>query len=377
LSFFIKGPDLFGAKTHAFILGDFTGIWGSPGPGESLSNSSNYGAFDLVMANMVLEWPNTSLLIGQAPMVIGPYPTVALVASWNQASWGNNRFFAPVTTEIVLSQKVTKELKLEFGIVNPYDGTNSTNNMFQTTGSLGDQNQDTRATVPVFQGAVNYESDACGKVGPWNLKFSLAAIWGQEKYISGDQYGFVPMNANGTLSDKNISVWDAYFKWMIPIIPEKNMNKTGALLFDGSVSMSQAANSYTASAGLPPYDTGPYLRPDGDIATPVLFGTLGHAQYYFTNDLSINGFYEYASNSGGSTWWAQNVASNVFAPYLGLGMGMKNASSYIANLMWEPNPALRFVLEFDDTRLNFASHSAIMDNVAVQDQYRFAAYYFF
>ena len=28
LSFFIKGPDTFGAKTNAFVLGDFTGVWG-------------------------------------------------------------------------------------------------------------------------------------------------------------------------------------------------------------------------------------------------------------------------------------------------------------------------------------------------------------
>lgn len=29
LNFFIKGPDAWGAHTHAFILGDFTGVWGA------------------------------------------------------------------------------------------------------------------------------------------------------------------------------------------------------------------------------------------------------------------------------------------------------------------------------------------------------------
>jgi len=29
INFFVKGPDTWGAKTHAFILGDFTGFWGA------------------------------------------------------------------------------------------------------------------------------------------------------------------------------------------------------------------------------------------------------------------------------------------------------------------------------------------------------------
>ena len=77
LNFFIKGPDAFGAKTHAFILGDFIGrldIFGRASNNTALNtgnSATNYGTFDLIFANMGLDWANTSLLLGRAPRSSG------------------------------------------------------------------------------------------------------------------------------------------------------------------------------------------------------------------------------------------------------------------------------------------------------------------
>jgi len=62
LNFFVKGPDAWGAKTHAFISGDFTGFWGSATNGINFPNG--YNNFDLVIADMGFDWANTSLDFG-------------------------------------------------------------------------------------------------------------------------------------------------------------------------------------------------------------------------------------------------------------------------------------------------------------------------
>ena len=62
LNFFVKGPDAWGAKTHAFILADFTGFWGAAqitsGPPAAYNN------FDLLIAEMAFDWANTTPAIG-------------------------------------------------------------------------------------------------------------------------------------------------------------------------------------------------------------------------------------------------------------------------------------------------------------------------
>ena len=79
LNFFIKGPDAWGAKTHAFILGDFTGVWGAAQGGPP----TNYNTFNLLIAEMAFDWENTTLAMGVSGSFFGMVPTFANSASWN------------------------------------------------------------------------------------------------------------------------------------------------------------------------------------------------------------------------------------------------------------------------------------------------------
>ena len=73
-------------------------------------------------------------------------------------------------------------------------------------------------------------SDSCGKVGPWQLLAEVDGYYGQDRVIYGD-----------TLAHKDVDQWYVDFKMLIPIIPEKNGNKAGALYFDGIVYTAQGS----------------------------------------------------------------------------------------------------------------------------------------
>ncbi len=402
LNFFIKGPDTWGAKTHAFLMGDFTGVWGG----------SNYGTFDLVAANMVFDWPMTSLTIGQAGLTFMCYPTAFQQLEWNPQGWGG-RAPAPVTPEILLTQKLSKEFNVQFGIFDPEDvgaGTNAFPNF--TSGNVKPgllpfggppmanytQNFYTRSPIPGIQGAINYGSDACGRIGPWNLQFGLDGIYGQQKFTQGSApvtpAGTVagqtvgsnpditpipgPANAAGTLSDHSINIWAAMFKWMVPIIPEKNQNKTGALLFDGDFWATQGwGQGMVASAGDMFAGNIPaalaYVRPDLTIVAPLIEGVFLHGQYWLTDKVSFNAWYSYSTLN--ATSYQRSIAP------LSENAATANISNVVqdltVNLLYDVNPAIRLGVEFNDTRQHFANQAVGFGNEAVVDGYRFSAYYFF
>jgi hypothetical protein len=369
LTFFIKGPDTFGAKTNAFILGDFTGVWGASGSGTSETGPlTNYGTFDLAVARMEFVWPNTSLIIGQDMTVNNFYTNLFQAVSWNLGMGG--KYPAPVTPEVLLTQKLTKEFNFQFGITEPWDG-NSSQNAFNPAGP-NTQTQFSRSTIPNFQGAVNYESDKCGKIGPWDLRFGLDGIYGQQRFTEFDTIGAtgVPSGLTGT---KDITVWQAMFKWMVPIIPAKGEDKTGGLLFDGDVWTSQGASAYNTNAGL--LGNGSYVRPGQDIATPVMTGFLVNSQYWISDKLSLFGTWQYA-RANHSQWYAEATAPPPFVDVSPAWAG-KSLHGTTLQLMYDVNPAVRFVLDWDECVQQYALGEPTLRNSAVVNSYRFAAYYFF
>jgi len=240
LNFFVRGPDAWGAKTSAFIAGDFTGFWGASG----------YNTFDLVIAQINFDWANTSFSMGQGPQIWGKLPTWSQQLGWNEANY-SDKGSTPAVMNAVVTQRFTKEWSAKFGISSPWAFTANYNTEGPKAGPPPNVvgGQLAQSDIPVFQGGVTYSSGACGKVGPWQLTFATDGWWGKFKQIY--------TNANGNVTDKDVDTWGAEFKFLVPIIPEKNGNKTGALYVDGDI-VTRTAVSTPISQSVP--TTGEPLR---------------------------------------------------------------------------------------------------------------------
>jgi hypothetical protein len=356
LNFFIKGPDAWGAKTHAFILGDFTGVWGA----YAGAPPANYNMFDLLIADIGFDWEHTSLDFGANGSFFGVVPTFSLSNSWNFDGYGG-KGAAPVNPQVTVTERFTKEWSAGFGVMSPYnivDAVVSPAGTSPPAGTGATYNENVmRNPLPAFEGKIAYSSDSCGKVGPWQLLAEVDGFYGQQRQI------------NAALDHKDVDEWFGDFKFLIPIIPEKNGNKTSALYVDGEIFWTQGAGgsgNWLAQAG-PPWLTTDYTRADpNDWHAATMWGVVGHGQFYFTDQVSFNAFY----------LWSQVDASNALRVQNALG-GVTGGYQWAVNLMYDVNPAVRFVMEWDYSNDKYAWPVAGYKNYGSQDVWRFSAYYYF
>jgi len=352
LNFFIKGPDAWGAKTHAFILGDFTGVWGA----YANAPPANYNTFNLLIADIGFDWEHTSLDFGTNGSFFGMVPTFALSNSWNMMGYGG-KGAAPVAPQVTLVERFTKEWSAGIGVMSDY---NTINAVVAPNGAPSTSVENVmRNPLPLFEGKIAYSSDSCGKVGPWQLLVEMDGFYGQQRQINPT-----------TLAHDDVNEWMGDFKFLIPIIPEKNGNKTGALYVDGEVFItaggSGAANWY-ANAG-PPWLTTDYnnrANPD-DYNAATMWGVVGHGQFYFTDQFSFNAFYLWSSVAASDALRVDNALGGVIGGY-----------QVAANVVYDVNPAVRFTLEWDYSNDKYAWPVATYKSYGDQSVFRLSAYYFF
>jgi hypothetical protein len=353
LNFFVRGPDAWGAKTSAFILGDFTGVWGG----------STYGSFDLLVATMTFDWANTSLMIGDSGSAFGMLPTFA----GNQSSWGAVGIFgdkgaAPILTQITATQRFTKEWSAKFGIMANANNTRNYNN-FPVAAANSDFAA-ARATTPGIQGGVTYSSDSCGRVGPWQLTFGTSGGLIRQKQA----FQNAGLAGHTFATSEDTTGWLADFKMLVPIIPQdKNGNKTHALYFDATVWTGQNFDGFHAGfggTGMSAYNRGTALNPD--FGSLVASGVYTHAAFYFTDQLWINGFYMYAKHD----------SSNVYKSTINTNV-INNVYQSILSVCNDVNPAVRFTMQWDHTYAKYANATPGFKNVGNQNNVSFSAYYYF
>ncbi|MBP7530087.1 MAG: hypothetical protein KA801_19355 [Syntrophorhabdaceae bacterium] len=342
-NFLVKGPDLWGARTSAFIEGDFRGV-----------NSGNqYGGFQLRHAYMKLNWSSAELLIGQA---------------WQQ--WGMLYYPASVgfmdgtmyikgirTPQIAFRYFFTKELNAMIGVASP---TNSMGAVRQYNDGYA------RSNWPGLQGEIAYWSDRCGKIGPHNLKFALGGYYGKDKEEYVD-----PANA-ANYKDDTINTWMTAFRYSIPIVPEKKGNKAMSVLLNGNffVGQNPGGNNWLATA-----TAGHYDRPDNSVTAPTLFGLWAQATWWLTDAVQFNGMYGYLKYNY-SQWARSNDAT--------ARDKINMIQQYGANLLWDANQNIRIGVEWmrDFTGYNGVGAGTGTGNGYASrtgniDQYRIGVWYFF
>jgi hypothetical protein len=367
LNFLIKGPDGWGAKTTGFIEGEFRGTTGGSG----------YGSFALRHAFMKLQWQNDALTIGQTWQKWGYLPTYSnILLGVNMLTAFQRGSRQP---QIMWDHTINKNFNFSLGIIAP-------TNMYGTAGGANTVNSFTQSPYPFMEGEFTYTSDACGKIGPWQMLFSLSGFYGWDRQtyatqfvttaacpscpgVAGGKYGY-------QWDDKLETAWGAAFKGYIPIIPEKKGDKGGALSVSGMLFMSQNPSWYLPSAfSLGAYNTGTAVNPD--YKYPKVFGGWGQITYFFTDKLFLSGWY------GQMNYNLSNALKNGVWRTSGVNNFIQSETQYLVNLSYDVNPAMRLGLEWDYIKTKYANYGTPIPNGLYADKdgsmngFRFGAWYFF
>ncbi len=133
----------------------------------------------------------------------------------------------------------------------------------------------------------------------------------------------------------------------VPIIPEKNMDKAGALGVQGGLLWGQGLANYSASGMLKAtYPTSRYASQTTanqtfteDFSSPLAYGWYGALSVYAHNQLHFDFLYTDAH--------AQT--SNFYNSYIAGQTGLTRTTLYNVAMMYEPNPAILLGVEY--TRL--------------------------
>jgi hypothetical protein len=342
----IKGPDAWGAKTGAFIEGDFRGS----------SIGANAGVFELRHAYMKFDWAQDSLIIGQTWNEWGMIFSVPTLA-FNEMVDTNKGFRQP---QIRWTHTFNKNFSFFAGVYSQYNTLNGT-----STASA--QNDAARSLMPHFMGEVTWKTDSCGKIGPWMTQLSFGGFYGQEKYT-------FRTNNNTKWSDESVNTWMMALKGFMPIIPEKKGDKGGAFAITGSVFYGQiSANAAEMSPLGFTSTTG--VAGTGIAMVPKTYGGWGGLTYYFTNNVYLTGIYTTRTNN-----FDYNNTKATAAR-------VRNNQAYIGNLIWDVNPAVRLGLEYSRVVTGYGHFAADATNGAAAagnlaaggkgDNIRIGAWYFF
>jgi hypothetical protein len=346
ISFFIKGPDALGAKTSALILADFSGGW----------NSSMSGNFNAEIVKMQFDWPTTTLEMGVFPTMLGMYP----LFSGNIIGFGMGNMFGkgyPSAAQVNVTQKFGKNFSAAFGVIQ-YGGPAFQSGPATTTSGRIDNF--TEYGVPGVQSMIQYNSDSCGKVGPWGLNVRLGGAYARQR-------------VRDAIDDANVDSYYAELAWTIPIIPEKQGHKRNALLFagsgyqyQGSAGLYGAAPGGIVAAAGEAFVARPFARIDGEWSRPVTNGVQGMLQYYWTDSLYS------------MLWYGQTHAS-VSRRYTTAFFGeIQNQQMIVANIMYNASDAVRLGLEWDHVSTSYTGTPiAAQKRHGRTNALRVGAYYFF
>jgi hypothetical protein len=164
-NFLVKGPELFGARTSAFIEGDFRGV----------TTGNAYGGFMLRHAFMTLNWSSAELMIGQNWQQWGmPY-----YGAWIGTS-NYTQFLRGIRTpQIAFRYFFTKEFNAMVGVTSAteWSGTGTAPYVRQ----LNDDKA--RSDWPGLMGEIAYWSDRCGRSGPITSNSGWADIMARKRRL--------------------------------------------------------------------------------------------------------------------------------------------------------------------------------------------------
>lgn len=376
LNFSVKGPDAWGAKSSAFVEGDFRGVAGS---------TMNYGTFTLRHAFFKLNWAETELLVGHTWQPWG------LIPSFDMLSFSENHFMkgATRTPQIRVTQKFMKDFAFKVAIAAPWQTLHAQSGANFTartaTGVISNEIDRARAILPDSSLEFTWGTDKCGKIGPWKLMFGLAGMIGKEKVTYRNPSAAVTL----AYKDKDVDKWGTSFWGYVPIIPEKKGNKQYALGLTGNFFAGQGLGDMLPAYPGSGIASGVYNQ--GNTASvlgngtatsvvsntgvfqpvyPFTFGAWTQLTFYWTNNVYTNVLYGFQQNKYSDVYMFNNINN------------IRVLQNYVANIMYDVNPAIKLGFEYTYITAGFASKAAFgaapaTDSKGSMHGFRVGAYYFF
>jgi hypothetical protein len=303
--------------------------------------------------------------------------------------------------QIMWDHKFTKNFNMSFGIISPTNSLNSQN-------GANVVDNFTASPYPFFEGEVSYTSDACGKIGPWQMLFSLSGFYGWDRQIFTSEAVTSPTYACGvggclpgtpannpySYDDKLKTAWGYAFKGFIPIIPEKKGDKGGALSLSGIIFASQNPSWYLGPLTQGAYNRHAYdsaLKPD--YAYPRIFGGWAQMTYFFTDKFFVTGWYGQMDYNNSARF--KNLTTTTAGTTYANNNVITGETQYIVNLSYDVNPAMRLGLEWDYIKTKYANYGnnipgstpappantvrsgLYADKTGSINAFRFGAWYFF
>jgi hypothetical protein len=388
LNFLVKGPDTWGAKTSAFVEGDFRSMSSNAVAASARNSVEDYGLFNLRHAFMKFDWPTFTLVMGQTWTIPGVQPCFCLL-DVNEIGPFNKGAIQP---EIYGTWQATKTFSATLGAMAPYQVNKWPGGTLGSGPTIDDGFQ--RSNWPMLFTELLYKTDALGKIGPWMLQFGLGGFYAKDKPIAPASYGPVgninSASATNTVSSasgvqywnasgydtSNVDMWMVTFRGYIPIIPEKAPGKlAGSLALAWSAFTGQDVRTLAGPTQFQAADYA-YNRADAagaglvntaDYHAPVVTGGWGQVTYYFT-DTVWAGFYYGQVTTNLSQWRKNQISSSA----------IDRQQEYIVNLIYDPNPAVRVGLEYSYYTTHYGkSQYPNLTSEGNVNMVRLAAQYFF
>ena len=352
LNFLVKGYDTWGAKTSAFVEGDFNGVF----------SGRNRGTFDLRHAFLSLEWPLTRVVIGQTFAKWGYLPTYAnVILGGRDLSPFVKGHRQPMAR---IEQRLGRDWTFTFALLSPTNVLGSNRSSTET----GVVDGFTQSQMPFYEATVGWSSERFGNIGPWKTLFNLDAFYGREKKAITRYTGPESSPTSITFSDKMVDSWGIALKGFVPLIPEHKGNKAGALSLSGVLFVGQnpswlqsgafRAGSYSRPSGANNAPPQPYDEALPDFAAPLFYGAWAQASYFISDKLFINAWYGYLRNDTSTGYDAAiNPSSGSFVH----ANVVQNTTQYILSLCYDVNQAIRFAGEYSYFVTRYANYGTIPD----------------
>jgi hypothetical protein len=358
-NFLIKGPDAGAAKTSGVLEADFVstgvGLQGATPQAAPIGSAGNYASLRLRHAFFKMDWGQYNLIFGQNWYDVASAPPDAF----------GNADMAPFMKGIRTPQiRWTHNLSKQFYYIAMITTKTEIRRFDNGYGALGQNDDPARGYWPGLVGEIAYHTDACGRIGPEEMIFTLGGFYTKEPRTYVD-----PNSGGRRWKDDELDVWAAGFRWFVPIIPEKQGNKAGAFYTKGHIWTSQGKRDW--AAGQIP---APYADATGvNFHYPVTTTGYGSVGFYPTNEWKLA--FQYGA--------LKNHLSNRYM--------LASANTVRWNMFWglittyDVNPAIRFGAQYNYQNTAWAgfgtNDGATVGNVLGKtgdvSTFRIAAWYFF
>ncbi len=340
VTFMVKGPDAWGAKTGAKLEFDFLGA----------AQNQSFGEAYLRHAYLTFDWAQDQLLIGNTwfgAYDVGMPPPGGTLASLPNVGIPSR------TPQIRWTHKFGKNFVGFAGVEFPAATRwlDAGNDYFDNY---------TRSMYPNVYGAFWYQTDSCGKIGPMMLKVGASGVYGRQKIVRGT-------TATG-FSAKQDDGWMANFFAYVPIVPEKKNNKAGAVAAYAGFITGQGL-AYNANL-MPAYylrnaaDTDSYVRTKG-------YGIYTGLYVWLHDKVYLSASYTDQKPNVGSTWRNANLNATI------------RNTLYNLALVYDPIPAIRLGVEYTRLHTRYGGNGYVGANPYAYKRYgtmnelRFHAGYYF